>query len=82
MTRRYGLYGQRSKDFLTFGGRIIWHHDAAELEFVCPPSAGTATVREIPRDVPDDQTLRLRDHPRFEGWTWPLTRAMFRRTAA
>lgn len=82
VTRRYGLYGTGSKDFLTFGGRIIWHHDRDELEFVCPPNAGTATVREIPRHIPDELMLPLRDHPRCEGWEWPIARSHFRRTAA
>lgn len=82
MTRRYGLYGQRSRDFLTYGGRIIWHDSAAELEFLCPANVGTAVVREIPRHIPDGLMISVKDHPSFAAVTWPLTREQFRRQAA
>lgn len=63
--RRWGLYGEASKDFLTFGGRIIYHTDSAELEWV---TTG-ARVREIPRDIPDELMMPLLDHPHYEGVT-------------
>lgn len=80
MSRRYGLHGQRSHDFLTYGGRILWHGDAAELAYLFP--VGTATVREIPRDVPDDLMLHVRHHPAMSAVRWPLDRSQFRRQAA
>jgi hypothetical protein len=63
--RRFGLYGEVSRDFLTFGGRIIYHPDAAELEWV----TDGARVREIPRDIPDEQMIPLLEHPNFAGVT-------------
>lgn len=75
--RRWALYGTNSKDFLTFGGRILWHDNPAELEFMCP--LGTATIREVPRDIPDEQMMPILDHPNFAGVTRPITREQFRR---
>lgn len=74
MTRRYGLYGDVSRDWLTFGGRILWHTDPAEMAYLVPLGA---TVREIPRDIPDDLMMPLRDHPQMAAVTWPLRRADF-----
>lgn len=76
MIRRYGLYGRGSRDWITYGGRILWHPDRAELEFLF--HAGTTTVREIPADVPDDLLLPVRDHPGMAAVSWPLRRTAFR----
>lgn len=80
MSRRYGLYGRMSADFITYGGRILWHTDAAELAYLFP--VGTTQVREIPRDVPDDLMLHVRHHPSMSAVSWPLDRTQFRRQAA
>jgi hypothetical protein len=58
-TKRFGLYGSNSRDFLTYGGRILVHHDRAQLEFLVKG----VPVRELPPDIPDGQTLPIRFHP-------------------
>lgn len=57
--KRFGLYGPNSNDFLTHQGRILVHHDKAQLEFLVVG----VPVRELPPDIPDDQTLPIRFHP-------------------
>lgn len=78
--KRYGLYGSASRDWLTFGGRILWHDNQHELEFL---TTG-ATVREIPRDIPDELMMPIKDHPKMFGVRFPLRREDFvrRRKAA
>lgn len=78
MIRRFGLYGPLSRDFLTWGGRILWHTDAAELAFLVPLGA---VVRELPADIPADQTLHIGSHPAMAAVQWPLTREQFTRSA-
>lgn len=74
MSARYGLYGVNSRDFLTFGGRVLVHDNAAELEFL---TTG-AVVRAVPPSIPDDQTLPISAHPSLAGLRWPLDRRDFR----
>ncbi len=76
MSARYGVRGARSRDFLTFGGRVIVHDNRAELEFLVK---GDVSVLELPRDWPVDQTIALRDHPDFAQVRWPLSREQFDR---
>lgn len=71
---RYGLYGANSRDFLTYGGRVLVHHNAAELEFL---TTG-AVVRELPQDIPPELTLPIAAHPSLAGLTWPLRKDAFR----
>lgn len=61
--KRFGLYGNNYRDFLTYEGQILVHHNRAQLEFLVP--AGTAEVRELPPDIPDSQTLPIRFHPQM-----------------
>lgn len=75
MSARYGLYGDTTRDFLTYGGRVLVHGSRAELEFLCP---GTR-VREVPPSVPAEQTLPIRFHPHLQHLSWPLRREEFRR---
>lgn len=72
---RYGLYGPNSRDFLTLGGRILVHDNAAELEFLVPSGARVITV---PSDIPEDQTLLIALHPELASVKWPLDRRDFR----
>lgn len=74
MTRRYALYGPVSRDWLTYGGRILWHTHPGELAYLVPHGA---TVRELPRDVPDDQCMHIRFHPAMATVRWPLNRKDF-----
>lgn len=71
---RYGLYGAASRDFFTYGGRVLTHDNRAELEFLIP---GTP-VREVPPSIPPDQCLPIRHHPDMAAMQWPLTRSQFR----
>lgn len=58
---RYALRSQQCPDLLTYGGRIICHHDRAQMEWL---HLG-ATVVEIPADVPDGQCLPIIAHPGY-----------------
>lgn len=73
--KRYGLYGKYSRDFLTFGGRILVHGNSAELEFLFPG----CPIRELPADISVGQTLPLAMHPDLASTTFPLDRNQFRR---
>lgn len=71
---RYGLVGARTRDFLTYSGRVLVHDNRAELEFLVP---GTP-VREVPPSFPPDQCLPIRHHPDLAAVQWPLNRSDFR----
>lgn len=71
---RYGLYGEHSRTLLTYGGRIVFHTNRAELEFLCP----FTRIVEVPKDIPEGQTLHISHHPRYEGISFPLRREEFR----
>lgn len=61
----YGLVTDRSKEFISLNGRILFHPNAEELRFLFPHSR----VVEIPRDLAGDpQFLRpLTDWPGIAG---------------
>ncbi|MEV8439182.1 hypothetical protein AB0425_17545 [Actinosynnema sp. NPDC051121] len=65
-TKRFGLYGPNSHDFLTYGGRVLVHHDRAQLEFLMRG----VSVRELPPDIPADQTMPIRFHPELAAVQW------------
>ena len=72
---RYALQGTTSRDLLTWNGRVLVHHDKAEMEFLF---AGDVQVIPCPRDIPPEQTLQIRYHPQLASVTWPLDRRNFR----
>lgn len=72
--KRFGLFGAVTRDFLTYGGQILIHDDAAQLAFLAPYGA---TVRELPPDIPADQCLPIRFHPDLAAVRWPLTKEQF-----
>ncbi|MCW0214369.1 MAG: hypothetical protein OJJ54_13500 [Pseudonocardia sp.] len=72
--KRYGLFGKNSQDFLTYGGRILVHDNRAEMEFLFPG----CPVRELPQDIPPDQTLPIEHHPDLSSVSFPLRREDFR----
>lgn len=76
-TKRYGLYGEVTKDFLTWGGKILWHSDAGELGYLVPIGANP---QEIPRHIPDDLMMHIRHHPQMSTVRWPLRKSDFRRS--
>lgn len=75
MPKRYGLYGEMSRDFLTFGGRVLWHTDPAEMEFLFK---GTIKIREIPPTISDESMLHISQHPKLATVRFPLRREDFR----
>lgn len=68
--KRWGLWGSRSRDLLTYGGRVLWHDSKPELEFLVP----NTRVVELPPDLPPDQCLPIREHPDFASTRFPLRR--------
>lgn len=70
----YGIYGPRSRELLTFGGRVLVHDDRAEMEFLFPGSC----IREVPPSIPADQRFPVRLHPQLAHVEFPLTRKAFR----
>ena len=74
MSVRWALEGPVSRDLLTWGGRVIVHDNRHELEWV---TTG-ARVVQCPADIPPEQTIALRWHPRFEGVSWPLRKEEWR----
>lgn len=74
--KRFGLVGSKTRDFLTYNGKVIVHSDRDELEFLVPTHKGM--VREVPPSMPVDQCLPIKFHPDFESVRWPLDRRQFR----
>jgi hypothetical protein len=71
---RYGLFGAQSRDFLTYGGRVLVHDNPDELAFLIEG----ATVRAVPPSIPDALTLPITAHPELTGVRFPLSRRDFR----
>lgn len=63
MRKRYGLISRQYPDFLTNGGRIITHHDKAQMEWLHPG----AKVVELPPDIPNTQCEPILYHPDYLG---------------
>lgn len=74
--RRYGLQGEKSRDLLTHGGRVLWHTDPNELTYLVPIGARAVA---LPADIPAAQTLHISQHPQMAAVKWPLNRSEFRR---
>lgn len=71
---RWALEGARTRDLLTWGGKVIVHDSRPELEFLI----SGARIVDCPRSISPEQTIPLRFHPGFDGVTWPLRRDEFR----
>lgn len=71
---RWGLYGEHSRELLTYHGRVIVHPDRAELEYLFP----RARVREVPPTFRADQVTPLAQHPDMSCVRFPLRRSDFR----
>lgn len=69
---RYALVGDRSRDLLTYGGRVIVHQDRSEMEWLFPMSR----VVEVRGDVGPE--MLLRDHPSMAAVEFPLRKEAFR----
>ncbi|MEU1443115.1 hypothetical protein [Streptomyces mirabilis] len=72
---RYALQGTTSRELLTWNGKVLVHHNAAEMEFLF---TGDVRIIACPRDIPPEQTLEIRFHPQLASVTWPLTKEQFR----
>jgi len=72
--KRYGLWGETCRDFLSWHGKVIVHTSKPELEFLvvgCP-------VREVPASIRPEDTIPIAAHPQFASVQWPLDRRHFR----
>lgn len=76
MTARWGLIGDVSQDWLSYYGRILWHDNPHELEYLVPIGA---RAMQIPDDIGDEYLVPLRDHHQMWHVVWPLTRDQFNR---
>lgn len=72
--RYYGIWGENSRAFLTSGGRVIIHHNRAEMQFLFPHN----TIKEIWVSPDPDKTIGLRFVPGLEHIRWPLRKEDFR----
>lgn len=76
MTKAWGLYGDASRDFLSYGGRPLYHDNPAELEFLL--RGPSLRLREMPADLVAIG-LPLRQHPDLADVRFPLRREDFPR---
>ena len=68
----YGLWGEKSGQFLTQGGRVIFHTSREELEFLFP---GT-TVKPV--DGNPLEGIPVQDLRGMEAVEFPIDRSAFR----
>lgn len=68
----YGLWGEKSQQFLTQGGRVIFHTSREELEFLLPE----ATVKPV--DVNPLEGIPIQYMKGMEAVQFPLDRSEFR----
>lgn len=59
----YGLLSTQSPDLLTWMGRVIVHHNRAQMEWLHPG----ARVVEVPDWVPAAHTIPIQQHPDYDG---------------
>lgn len=72
--RLYALQGLVSRELLTYGGKVLTHHDRGELEFLFIDGV---RVVPLPPSIPEEQCLPIALHPDLGGLTWPLRRSDF-----
>jgi len=71
---RYALYGDYTKDLLTFQGMVIFHTNKSEMEFLFPRSK---VVRITDGDL-GRPVIKLQDHPGMGHISFPLKKSEFR----
>ena len=74
MSKLYAMQGLISKELLTFRGRVIVHNDRSEMEFLFE---GVRVIELPPGEFTPQQMLKVKDHPDFSSYLWPLTRNRF-----
>lgn len=71
---RFGVVGAVSHELLSYGGKVLVHDNAAELEFLLPDQQ----IVRVPRSIPPQDTLPLSAHPELASVRFPLNRRDFR----
>jgi len=74
VTKRYGLYSPITHDFLTHGGKVLWHSNQYEMAYLF---TGDITIREIPSTMADEHMKHISEHPRLTRVKFPLRRSDF-----
>jgi len=72
--RRFVIIGPVSRQPASLNGRILVHNSRPEMEFLFPGSE----IREIGPDLPEADTMSIKDHPDLVSVQWPLRREDFR----
>lgn len=72
--RYYGIWGENSRSFLTYNGRVLIHTNRRELEFLFPRNE----IREIWVGPSPDKTLAVWAHPGLAHIKFPLEKGDFR----
>jgi len=76
----FAIVGRTSGEILSYRGRMVVHHDRAELEFLFP---GEKIVmlngysREEVAQKYGRPAMHLKDHPDMDAVQWPLDRKRF-----
>lgn len=69
----YAMVGDKSHDYITYGGRVLVHYDVDELHFLFPNMRLVTVKENLQREL-----MMLRDHPDMASVTFPLKRSDFR----
>lgn len=69
---KYAIVGRKSKDLLTYKGRVITHEDRREMEYLFPMER----IVPLPSYYGEDLTMRLQDHPDMDTVQFPLEKHM------
>lgn len=71
--RMYAIWGEKSGQYLTYGGRVIVHDNYYEMQFLFP----SERIVEV-RGIPFEECLPLPFHPSMEAVQFPLRRNDFK----
>ena len=74
MPVRYALRGDVSRELLSYGGRVLVHHDPAELAYLITG----ATPVVLPAGFADAEVMPISAHPELCTVRFPLNREDFR----
>lgn len=70
----YGIWGENTRGFITYGGRVIIHTNRKELEFLFPEN----TIKEVWIGPDPDKTIAVWAHPQLAHITFPINKGEFR----
>lgn len=74
MIKRYGLFSTITNDFLTHGGKILWHSNQYEMAYLF---TGDVKIREVPPTIADEHMKHISQHPGLEHVRFPLRKSDF-----